>query len=91
MHQEMKSSPAGILMPSGRPADSSIISTKIAMRKSPGEIAGEKVESIEKHADHDVSSPHTHIAGSNRRTTSGNAPFPEKGLSILAVPREPAR
>ena len=35
MHQAAKSSPAGRLMPSGRPADRIIISTKMAMRNTP--------------------------------------------------------
>ena len=50
MHQDTKSSPAGMLMPIGRPADSTIISTKIATMKRAGEIAGEQIEPIEKNA-----------------------------------------
>ena len=35
MHQEMMSSPAGMLRPTGRPADSSIMRTKIATTNAP--------------------------------------------------------
>ena len=35
MHQEVKSSPAGRLMPSGRPADSTIIRMKMRTMKPP--------------------------------------------------------
>jgi hypothetical protein len=35
MHQAVKSSPAGMSMPSGRPADSDSMMTKMATRKTP--------------------------------------------------------
>ena len=52
MHQDTKSSPAGMLMPSGRPADSTIIRTKISDHEAAGGIAGEQVEAVENDADH---------------------------------------
>ncbi len=49
MHQETKSSPAGILMPSGRPADSSHHQHEDRDEEKAGEIAGKQIKTVEEH------------------------------------------
>src|SRR5256885_7126449 len=54
--------------------------------EKPGEIAGEKVDSIEKHADHTVSFPsHACCPQAIEVPIPGSRLFPEKSLSIPAV------
>ena len=57
MHQDTKSSPAGILMPERPAGRQQHHQDENRDEEKSGEIAGEQIETIEKHADHTVSFP----------------------------------